>query len=307
MSGCGNKIHRTAVQHPPCASEASRMTQRHSPTVRRRRLAKVLRELREASGMSGAQVEKDLGFSKGKLSRTEAGDWKLPNLRDVRLLLDHYGFTDPAKQEVLIDWARHGRKRDWWESDEQTLDDKYGLYIGMEAEAKRIYTFQNSLVPGLLQTEDTARAIFADPIKPLTPAEIDKRVEIRMSRQEVLTGENPLELVVVLDEALLHKKFGGPAAHARQVAHLADMAELPNVTIYFLPLEAEETAARHGFAIIEFPHEQDWDAVFLETLAGHLVLEDPEPVRTYHTAFRKLVGSALNPKDSVARLTGMSG
>lgn len=283
------------------------MTQRRSPTVRRRRLARVLKQLREASGKSGAQVEKDLEWSKGKLSRTEAGDWKLPNLREVRDLLNLYGFTDTEKQEVLIDWARHGRKKDWWQPDEEILGEQYSLYIGMEEEAKRIYTFQNSLMPGLLQTEDTARAVVANSLKPLTPAEVNKRVEIRMSRQEILTGQNPLELVAVLDEAVLRRKYGGPVVHAKQLEHLAEMAALPNVTIYLLPSDVEETAARHGFAIIEFPHEQDWDAVFLETLAGHLVLEEPEPVRTYHTAFQRLVGSSLSPKDSAARFADKSG
>lgn len=283
------------------------MVQRTSPTVRRRRLSKVLVELREAAGLKPTEVERRLEWPVGKINRTEGNKWKLPSKRDVFDLLDLYGVDDPQKRAVLKEWVERGREKDEWQPDERLLGEQYSLYLGMELEARKIRTY-NTLVPGLLQTEETARAIMADAINPFTPAEIEKRVEVRMSRQKLLTADDPLQLFAILDESVLHRRWGGAVAHEKQIEHLVEMSELPNVTLYLLPTSATETAALSGFSILEWPREQeqDWDAVFVQVIAGQLVLEEGEAVRTYRAAFDRLLGAALDPPRTLSRFAGKS-
>jgi len=273
------------------------MSERRSPTLRRRRLSTELKKLREAKGLTASAVEKHFGWSPSKVSRMERNDWTLPNLRDVRDLLDLYEVADDERREELLGWARDGRQKGWWDV-YKGLSPVYSNYISLEAEAKSIRTFQTSVVPGLLQTPAYARASLMP--SGLQADEIEKRVEIRINRQQLLYGEDSLELVVVLDESVLRRMIGGPEVMEEQFGHLERMAHLPNVTMYVVPFGAATNLSTHtSFAILEFPHLDDRNAVYLETLVGDLFVEDPEGVRAYDGAFRDAIGAALDPQKSL--------
>ena len=270
-------------------------------TLRRFLLSKRVKQLREAAGLSATQVEKDLEWPKSKLTRIENNQWSLPRWKEIAELLTRLGVENEEIKETLVDWAKHGRQKDWW--NEYKISDQYGLYISMEAEAQSLKTFQNSRIPGLLQTEAYARALIGGAVQMLSPEEVEARVQIRLARQKILEGDDPLELEVVLDESVLRRPIGGRNVHAEQMEHLAKMAEQSNVQIYTLPFDSEDCAAPHSYSIIEFPDELMGNAVYIETLAGELFLEKPELVRIYETAFRRDLGSSTDPKASRARLT----
>lgn len=280
------------------------MPERKSPTLRRRRVSKALRELREAAGLTIAQVERQVELGPGKVGRMERNDWAMPNLRDVRDLLDLYGVTDEARREELVTWAREGRQRTWWSAYKDLISPDYSNYIGLEAEASRIASFQTSVFPGLLQTPDYARALMANSVKALPPEQIEKRVEIRLNRQEQLQGPSPLELAVILDEAVLRRVVGSAAVMSAQLQHVVRMAAQANVTVYIVPFTAATHISTHGaFTIMEFPHPEDRNAVNVETLAGDLFMEEPEDVRLYELAFGGLAGAALDQAKSLDMLT----
>lgn len=279
------------------------MTERRSPTGRRRRLSTELKKFREAKGLTAAGVEKHFGWSTSKVSRIENNSWTRPNLRDVNDLLDLYGVTDPAVRSELEGWARDARQKTWWSEYKDQISPNYSNYIGLEAEASRISSYHTQSVAGLLQVPEYTTALMANSIKALTPDAIEKRVEIRINRQEQLRGPNPLELEVVLDEAVLCRIIGGKAVMAAQVKHILTMADLPNVTVYVLPFDAGNYSSTHGaFSILEFPDPRDRNAVNIETLTADMLLEDDESVRMYGLALRGLVGASANQDQSKAIL-----
>jgi transcriptional regulator with XRE-family HTH domain len=280
---------------------------RRSPTLRRRRLSAELRKLREAKGLTGTNVEEHLGWSQGKISRMERGDWVRPNLRDVQDLLDLYDVADPHHRDKLMTLARDARQRGWWHAYKDMVSEDYSTYIGLEAEAVSINTFQLSLVPGLLQTPDYARALIASPHANYSTEEIERRLEIRMARQELLTGDDPIRLFAVIDEATLHRAIGGRDVMRHQLTRLIDAAEQPNVTLQVIPFDVGMHAGLHGsFAILEFPDPDDHDAIYVEALSGELFMEDTEEVRPYAIAFQHLNAAAHSPRDTIAMIAAQA-
>jgi transcriptional regulator with XRE-family HTH domain len=277
---------------------------RRSPTLRRRRLSAELRKLRAAAGKTAVEVDRELGWTPGKLAKMERGIWQRPNPRDIRDLLDLYGVEDEAYREDLLKLARQGRERGWWHPYREMLSDSYTTYIGLEAEAASVLTFQIGMIPGLLQTADYARAIMRDGPAELSPKEVDARAEIRASRQLLLTrDDDPLRLVVVLDEAVLHRPIGGQAVMRAQLDQLAELAELPRVTVQIVPFRIGAHPGLGGpFTILEFREPRDPDAVYNENNAGELLLEEPEDVAPFKLALQRLQVVALNPADSLTMI-----
>jgi transcriptional regulator with XRE-family HTH domain len=280
---------------------------RRSPTLRRRRLSAELRRLREANDLTGVAVEERFGWSPGKVSRMERGFWVRPNLRDVQDLLDLFKVTDEDERDKLMTLARDARLRGWWHAYKDMVSDRYSTYIGLEAEAVSINTFQLSVIPGLLQTPDYARATLASPHAKFSADEIDKRLEIRMARQELLTGEDPIRLFAVMDEAVFRRPIGGPDVMRSQLQHLIEIAERPEVTLQVIPFAAGMHAGVTGsFSILEFPEPDDQDAVYVEALAGELFMEDPEEVRPYAVAFQHLNAVAASPRDTISMIAALA-
>jgi transcriptional regulator with XRE-family HTH domain len=276
------------------------MATRRSPTARHRRLIVELKRLREERGLSREQVAERIGTSETSIFRYEKGETR-PQPAVVAAMLDVYGAT-AAERDELLEMARDARKRGWWHRHRQSLKPGFDSYIGLEAAASIVRTYEAQTVPGLLQAEAYARANIVATSLNMVPAEIEERLSVRLSRQDLITrSTDRVQLVAVLDEAVLRRQVGGPEAMREQIRHLIDMAALPNVVIHVLPFAAGAHPGMEGpFCLLSFPEPDDPDLVYLEQATSGLVPEEPEEVRRYTLMFGTLLGKALTGEESVA-------
>jgi len=272
-----------------------------SPTVRRRRLAAELRRLRALAEVTQQQAAAHLGCTQAKIGRFETAK-RSPSVGDVSALLDFYA-VDAAEREQLINLARDARKRGWWHSYSDVLPEWYETYVGLEAEASSMHTYESEAIPGLLQTEEYAYAITKSTLIRATEPEITRRVELRMQRQDRITGAQPLDLWAVIGETALRRCVGGPAVLRRQLEHVRKLAELPNVTVQVMPLDAGAHPAQAGpFVILRYSNHIDPDVVYLETHVGGLYLERENELCKYATMMDHLRAHAIDPEGSDAAL-----
>ena len=272
-------------------------------TVRRRRLGFELRRLREEAGLKLDQVAGRLDLALSTLSRIETG--KAPcRSTYAAAMLDMYNVTDRAQRELLIDMARQGQRKDWWDRYGAVLPTGFGTYVGLEAEAATLRAFETRVIHGLLQTDDYARAALRAEDRKASAGDIDRLTELRMKRQEALDrAEEPLELWAILDEAVLHRQVGGAKTMRAQLGRLAEASELPNVTLQVLPFAQGSHAGLAGpFAILEFPGGgpaiMDPGVVYVESVAGNIYLEKDRQVRHWADVFDQLRAQALSPDES---------
>jgi transcriptional regulator with XRE-family HTH domain len=277
------------------------VTSSASPTVRRRRLAAELRRLR--GSRTGTTVAKALGWSPAKVSRYELGQGTFP-LEEIEKLLDYYGVTDPRRAQLLA-LAAEANERAWWYDYADALSPQYMEFIGLEAEAATELEWQVEAVPGLLQTEEYARAIHTahQQVVLMPPGIFERRIQARMIRQELLTTRNPpLELSVVVDEAVLLRKVGSRDLMARQLRHLAEMTQLPNVELRILPLEGESSLMADSFVVFGFSPEHETtrlgDVVSTESVENYFSIEGETDTYSFRLFFRALAAAALSPDDS---------
>jgi transcriptional regulator with XRE-family HTH domain len=269
-----------------------------TPTGRRRRLGAELRRLRETSGLTIDRVAEALECSQSKVSRIETGQVSATP-RDVRDMLELYR-VDPARREAIVQIAREARQRGWWHK-YVDVPDGVPAYVGLETAASSIDVYMSLIVPALLQTADYARAIIGAVRPDLPRRELERRVELRMSRQALLDRDEPPELHVLLEEAVLHRPVGGPAVMADQRRRLLEAAERPAVTLQVLPVAAGAHAGMDGpFTIFGFPAPAEPDVVALDSAADALYLEGEEDVRRYRRVFERLQPVALPPAESAA-------
>jgi transcriptional regulator with XRE-family HTH domain len=272
------------------------VTVRRSPTVRRRRLGLELRRLREASGLTIEVVADRLECSSSKISRIETGHTGVTP-RDVRDMLAVYGLAGPAAEE-LVQVARDARQKGWWHLYGTVLT---GAYVGLEAAASSIRSYEVQVIPGLLQTETYARSMLHAGGPGRSDTEVDRRVRVRMARQSLLVQDDPLDLWVVLDETIFHRLVGGSAVMREQLDHLVRSAARPNITVQVLPFSAGAHVAMEGsFTILGYDEPADPDVVFAENAAGGLFLEKDEELQRYHYIFDHLRATAMPPEESVA-------
>ena len=269
-----------------------------SPTVRRKRLGIELRRLRERAGLTCEDVGQRLDCSGTRISRLETGRISVKP-GDVRELLEIYGVTG-AEAESLVQLAREARRKGWWHTYGRALPNWFEAYIGLEAEAVRLRDFQPLVIPGVLQTEDYARAVLRAAPNAGSAEDIDRQVALRMERQTVLSQANAPDLWIVLSETVLRVQVGGASVMRAQLRRLVDVAERSSVTLQVLPF----TAAAHvqpisPFTILEFPEVADPTVVYLEHLTGSLFLESEEEVRRYTVVFDHLRAEALGTGPSV--------
>lgn len=270
-----------------------------SPTVRRRRLSAELIRLREQSGLSVEEAGRRLEWSRGRLNKMEANKWTRPDLGNIRALLDLYSVTDPVQREAVLMLARQSREKGWWANYQDVWR---GSLAGFEAEASLINTYEDLRVPGLLQTEDYATAMFKGG-QVMEDAQISRRVEARMARQNVLRGKTSPTLWAVIDEAALTKTVGGPSVMRQQLRHLLEVSARPNIYVQVLPDSAGAHAAMDGaFTILNFPEQSDPSIVYIETATSDLYLETPEELARYRLIFDLIRSSALGPDSSAAYL-----
>jgi transcriptional regulator with XRE-family HTH domain len=267
-------------------------------TARLKRLSAALRSLRVASDLTVDQVGTSLGWSGSKVSRIENAK-HIVSPDDVRALVTLYGLSaDETDKYAVI--ARQAKQRDWWHKYDDVLPEWFEGYLGLEAEASKISTYESDLVPGLLQTEQYAAAVLgAYPLR-TTPEEMERAVDLRRARQERLSGDNPLRLDAVISETVLHRTIGGVATMRQQLEHLIRMTEQPNITVRLLSFAAAEHPGINGaFNVLEFADPDDGRIVTVETLTSTLYIEKTRDVGIYRLAFDQIWSAALGPGDTV--------
>jgi len=270
-----------------------------SPTLRRRRLARELIRLRDAAGMTLEQAATAAGISSSHLSRVERA---LVGVRTpvVKVLLAAYG-ADAETTSHLVEVAKDASQRGWWHKYVGSIQEKYATYIGFEAEADQIWSFNASIMPGLLQTEAYARAMFQGGAARFSEEEIDRRVEVRLRRQQLLTRKDPPGVWIVLDESVIRRQVGGPGTLAAQLQHIVDQAALPHVDIQVMPFAVGAHPGTPGsFIVLRFSEPADPAVVYIETMAGDLYPESQEHIDGSILAFDRLRAMALSPDDSTA-------
>jgi transcriptional regulator with XRE-family HTH domain len=277
------------------------VTSSASPTVRRRRLAAELRRLR--GGRTGTTVAKELGWSPAKVSRYELGQGTFPP-EEIEKLLDYYGVTEPRRAQLLA-LAVEANERPWWYDYADALPPGYMEFIGLEAEATSQLEWQVAAIPGLLQTEAYARAVHSahQQVVLMPPGVFERRIAVRMLRQQVLTVRNPpLELSAVIDESVLLRHAGSPEVMVEQLRYLAEMAELPNVELRVLPLQSETSLKADSFVMFGFNPEHEisklGDVVSTEGIEQHLYIEGETDTYTFRLFFQAFVKASLSPGDT---------
>lgn len=275
---------------------------RYSPTVRRRRLSKALRERRKAAGLTATEAAKRLEWDPAKVARMERNQWKLPDVHDIRLMLDLYGVTDEIEREGLITLARQSRQRGWWADYSDVFRSSLPDF---EIEATVIRTYEALLVPGLFQTPAYTAAVMRGG-DVLDEAGIQRRVQARRARQEILERDNPPALVAVIDEAALLRMVGGPEVMHEQIRHLLELAARENITIQVLPLSVGSHPAMTGGAFVILDFEEDPALVYQETATDDLWLEKPEELQRYTLILGKVQTLALSPDESVQHLARLA-
>jgi transcriptional regulator with XRE-family HTH domain len=271
-------------------------------TVRRILLGSQLRRLREARGVSRQDAGYVIRASESKISRLELGRVSFKE-RDVDDLLTLYGVADKAEREALLQLAREANTPGWWHRYSDVLPHWFQTYVGLEEAATLIRTYELQFVPGLLQSEGYARAVIRLGNAGATEHEIDQRVELRLQRQERLTGPNAPRLWAVLDEGALRRPIGGPEVMRGQFEHLITMSKLPNVTIQVMPFRFGGHAAEGGaFTILRFPEQDLPDVVYVENLTGAMYLDKRDDVDTYLQAMERLCVDSATPERTVELL-----
>ncbi|MDT0610941.1 helix-turn-helix domain-containing protein [Streptomyces lancefieldiae] len=274
----------------------------HGPVVRRRKLGAELRALRTSAGITSGEAARLVGWHQSKVSRIETGT-SGAKPADVRLLLDAFGVDDAQLRELLVMLAGSddtGGRNHWWHAYRGVLPPTYRDFISLESQASAMRTLETTVVPGLLQTPEYARAVTRAAVDGLPEKRLDTLVEVRLARQDVLRAQRPLELSAVLDEAVLRREVGGPGVMSRQLARLVEAASLPHVRLQVLPFAAGAHIGVTGpFVIFSFSRTSDLDVVVLDHLTSSLHLERKEDLEAYTEAFDALLTHALSPEDSL--------
>jgi transcriptional regulator with XRE-family HTH domain len=276
-------------------------------TVLRMMLGTQLRRFREAAGITPERAGYEIRGSRSKISRLENGRVRLKN-RDVTDLLTLYGVTDEDVRSKFLALAGQSNTPDWWTKYSDILPDWFETYLGLEAAAATIRSFEIQFVPGLFQTEDYARAVTRQGRKSATPDEVERRVALRLKRQDLLGRPNPPKIWTVLDEAVLRRPAGDSAVMRAQFRHLLEVAELPHVTLQVVPFASSGHAAESGsFTVLRFAERDLPDVVYLEQLTGAFYLDQRLDVERYLEAVDELSGEALTPAQTARFIEQVAG
>lgn len=280
------------------------MAVNRNPTVRQRRLGRILRDLRVAADKTLAEAAEELQCAESKMSRIEAAQSGVRPL-DLRVLLDFYGVHDQTLRTRLQELARHGRERGWWTQFADTLRPVYADYIALEWDASDLYVVETSLIPGLLQTPRYTESV----IRLQRPDKADdaeyaaEQVKVRGQRHQVFARSTPLRLWAIVAESALVHQVGEPGVMREQLKALAERAQAPHIQLQVLPSTAAINCALHGpFGILTFPEPAETDVVFSDSLMSTVYYEDPHQVEVYTTLFRRLNSEALPVEASLARI-----
>src|SRR5919108_4183079 len=269
-----------------------------SPTVLRIVLGAQLRKLREAKGLSRAEAGYTIRASESKMSRLELGRVSFKE-RDIRDLLILYGVEDPDQRDELLALAKQANQPGWWHRYSDILPNWFEAYVGLEETATLIRTYEGHLVPGLLQTEDYARAVMLAGLPSGSDEEVERWLKLRMDRQGLLARPDAPRLWAVMDEAALRRPVGGADVMRTQLDRLIVATRLPNVTVQVVLFRAGAHAALgQPFVILRFADPDLPDMVYLEQLASGLWIDKRDEVDSYAQVMDRLVIQAEDPKDT---------
>jgi hypothetical protein len=269
-------------------------------------LGSQLRRFREAAGITPDAAGWHIRSSRSKISRMENGRVGFKD-RDVRDLLMLYGVTDSQVTSAMLALAGQAQTQEWWAQFGDILPSWFEPYLGLEASASRIRSFDLQFVHGLFQTGAYARAVTTIGRRGVSPDELDRRVAVRMKRQELLTAAKPPRVWSVVDEAALRRPVGGVTVMRAQLRWLAEVAELPNVTLQVVPFAAGgHDAAGGSFTILRFTEPAVPDVVYIEQLTGAIYLEKPAATDHYLDIMNRLSATSLSPAQTIPFLENLS-
>ncbi|QKW18895.1 helix-turn-helix domain-containing protein [Kitasatospora sp. NA04385] len=267
--------------------------------VRRILLGSQLRRLREGCAITREDAGYAIRASESKISRMELGRVSFKE-RDVADLLSLYGLAAGPDREALLALVREANKSGWWHSYNDVLPNWFQTYIGLEEAAALIRTYEVQFVPGLLQCEEYARAIFAQNRPALDDEEIDRRVALRTRRQTLLTEGRGPKFWAVIDEAALRRPVGGPEVMRAQLEHLVELAQLPSVVVQVMPFRFGAHAGESGaFSVLRFPEQDLPDVVYVEQLTSALYLDKRDDVDEYLQVMERLCVDSLTPQETL--------
>ena len=253
------------------------------------------RRLREAAGFTPERAGYEIRASRSKISRMETGQVGLKP-RDIADLLTLYGVTSEEERSRLLDLTRQSAQQDWWAQYTDVLPAWFERYLGLESASFTIRSFEAQFACGLFQTEDYARAVIRLSHQAEPPAGIERRVELRVKRQDLLTKADPPRIWAILDEAVLRRPVGGPAVLRAQLHRLVEVAELPHVTVQVIPFARGGHAGASGaFSILRFEERDLPDMVYVEQLTSAVYLEQRSDVEHHLAVMDQLSGQALTP------------
>ncbi|MFF0490280.1 helix-turn-helix domain-containing protein [Nocardia sp. NPDC004068] len=283
------------IAEPVGIGRVESLVAERGPTALRIAVGGQLRKLREERGITREAAGDYIRGSHAKISRLELGRTGFKE-RDIRDLLTLYGVVDPEQREMFLDLVRKANQPGWWHRYSDLLPPWFETYLGLEHAAKAIRSFEGQLVPGLLQTDDYARAVVALGHE---NSETARRVELRRKRQEILERQGGPTLWAVIDEAVLHRPIGGADVLREQVLHLQDMANRPNITIQVLPYAAGgHAAAGSSFTMLRFAEPELPDIVYIEQLTSALYLDRQQDLELYRQVMDRLSVQAESPDRS---------
>lgn len=279
---------------------------RGDATVLRMLLGHRLRRFREAAGISADEAGYEIRATRSKISRMECGRVGFKE-RDLADLLALYGITDERVVAGVVSLARQASARGWWAGYGDVLADWFEAYLGLEATASLIRTFELQFVHGLFQTEAYAWAVTRLGHQAAPAAEIGRRVRLRLQRQRLLSGADPPRVWSVLDEAALRRPVGGRAVLRAQLRHLIEVAQLPRVSLQVVPFRRGGHAAAGGsFTVLRFGEADLPDIVYIEQLTSALYLDARTEVDHYMEVMDRLSAEALTPADTTRFLSQIS-
>jgi Domain of unknown function (DUF5753)/Helix-turn-helix domain len=293
----GKLTRGTAVREEPVTD-----THGGSPTVLRMILARQLQALREKAGLSYAQAAEAIYSSEWTVRRMERAEGGFKPLT-VKSLLMAYGITDVREIDTFLSLARDASKPGWWHSYDDVLPSWFKVAVGLEESAALIRCYQPQVIPGLLQTEGYIRAITAASFPAAPGDDTERRVALRLARQQLLQRPDPPEYWVVMDETALRRPVGGPQVMREQITHLIGAAQQPKITVQLIPFAAGWHPALYGmFNLFRFPGDQLPDIVYGEALTGAFYLNKPEESARYIQALDQMCAIAASPEQTITIL-----
>jgi len=267
-------------------------------TVLRMLLGAQLRRLREAAGISAEKAGYEIRASRSKISRMETGRVGF-KLRDLEDLLTLYGVADEAQRARVTALAGRSREPEWWTQYHDILPDWFETYLGLESAATAIRSFETQFVPGLFQTEDYARAVTRLGHQTASETEVERRVGLRLKRQDLLARASRPRIWAIMDEAVLRRPIGGTAVMRAQLQRLVDVAGMRRVTVQVVPFARGGHAGASGsFSILRFEEQDLPDVVYMEQLTSAVYLDQRQDVEHYLEVVDQLSGEALAPADT---------